>query len=102
MNDYYRTCKFAKERTKKHKKEQVSKDTYTKVYEACKGKCVLCGVADNPYKRLQMHHILGRGKGLTDNYKYCVMLCMECHISKVHGNLKYYRPILLEIAKELY
>ena len=99
MNDYYKTCKFAKGGTKKHKKEQVSADTYAKVFEACKGKCALCGASNKP---LQLHHILGRGKGLTDNYENCLMLCIDCHLNKVHGNLKHYRPILLELAKEIY
>lgn len=55
MNDYYKTCKFAKGGTKKHKKEQVSADTYAKVFEACKGKCALCGTSNKP---LQLHHIM--------------------------------------------
>ena len=98
MNDYYKTCKYAKTPTKKHKRLVVSKETYNKVFEACKGKCVLCRTTQN----LELHHILGRGKDLTDNYKYCVMLCNNCHHNKVHGNLKYYRPLLSEIAKQLY
>ena len=44
----------------------------------------------------------GRGKDLTDNYRNCVMLCHNCHHNVVHGNLKKYRPILLEITKEIY
>lgn len=77
---------------------KVSKKTYEKVMQACHEQCVLCG---RSYP-LQLHHCLGRGKELTDNYKYCVMLCMECHLYKVHQNLKKYRPILLEICKRLY
>lgn len=98
MNDYYRTCKFAKPGLKKKKTPKVSKDTYYRVFNACKGKCVLCGSA----KSLELHHILGRGKDLTDNYKYCVMLCTNCHHNVVHANLKKYRPILLDIVKEIY
>jgi hypothetical protein len=30
------------------------------------------------------------------------MLCEECHLVKVHGNLKKYRPILLDIADRIY
>lgn len=77
---------------------KVSKETYEKVFNACEGRCVLCGKA----RDLQLHHVLSRGKDLTDNPRYCVMLCMDCHLNKVHGNLKYYRPKLLEICEVLY
>ena len=98
MNDYYKTCKFAKPSLKKRKRATVSKDTYQKVFEACKGKCVLCGTTQN----LELHHIMGRGKNLTDNFMNCVMLCANCHRVKVHGNLKYYRPILFDIVSKIY
>jgi len=98
MNDYYKNCKFPKPTTKKHKRLQVSNETYTQVFEACNGMCVLCGTKQN----LELHHILGRGKDLTDEPTNCVMLCRDCHHGKVHQNLKHYRPILLEITKEIY
>ena len=82
----------------KPKKETVSKDTYLKVFKACKGKCVLCGTARN----LELHHINGRGKNLTDNSDNCVMLCQNCHHNVVHANQKKYRPILQKIARKLY
>lgn len=100
MNNYYRTCKFAKPELKKKEKEKVSPETYNIVFEACKGKCVLM---DKDCKgRLHLHHIRGRGKGLTDNPYNCVMLCEYHHETVTHGNLKKYRPILLEIAKSIY
>jgi len=77
---------------------KVSRETYDKVFKACEGMCVLCGRKVG----LECHHILGRGKNLTDNYRNCVMLCHDCHYNVVHGNNKKYRPILLEIAKEIY
>lgn len=79
-------------------KTKVSKETYEKVYNACQGMCVLCSAKQG----LQLHHIDGRGKGMTDNPNNCVMLCLDCHLNKVHGNLKKYRPILKEIAREIY
>lgn len=97
MNDYYKTCKFAKPTMAKKKRKTVSKETYRLVYETCQ-KCVLCGKQNN----LELHHVLGRGEGLTDNYRYCVMLCKHCHHAIVHQNLKKYRPILIEICEELY
>lgn len=98
MNEYYKTCKFPKPNIKKHKREVVTDKTYYKVWNACHGTCVLCGVKTN----LELHHILGRGKDLTNNYKLCVMLCNNCHHNKVHQNLKKYRPILLKLVKEIY
>lgn len=77
---------------------KVSKETYEKVFEACQGMCVLCGKTQT----LQLHHVCGRGKDLTDNPKNCVMLCADCHLNKVHGNLKYYRPLLLKICEVIY
>jgi 5-methylcytosine-specific restriction endonuclease McrA len=97
-SDYYTTCKFAKKPIKKAKRETVNKDTYQKVFEACKGKCVLCGTT----QQLQLHHIYSRGKDLTNKVTNCVMLCMNCHLYKVHRNQHYYRPILNEITKEIY
>lgn len=78
--------------------EKVSKKTYEKVMKACNERCVLCG---RTYP-LQLHHCLGRGRYLTDDSTKCVMLCMDCHLYKVHMNQKKYRPILLEICKRLY
>lgn len=77
---------------------KVSKETYEKVFKACQGMCVLCGKKVG----LELHHCLGRGKDLTDNYRFCVMLCHNCHHNVVHGNLKKYRPILLEISEGIY
>lgn len=98
MNEYYKTCKFAKPTIKKHKRETVKDSTYYRVWNACNGTCQLCGTKQN----LEMHHILGRGKELTNNYKLCIMLCHNCHHNIVHANLKKYRPILKKIAKEIY
>ena len=42
------------------------------------------------------------GKNLTDNPENCVMLCSHHHRTVVHGNLKKYRPILLDLVKEIY
>lgn len=82
---------------KKGRKKSVSKITYEKVYNACKGKCGLCGATQN----LELHHILGRGKDLTDNPDNCIMLCRNCHHEVVHQNNKKYRPILKEIRERI-
>lgn len=82
---------------KKKKKQKVSKSTYDEVFEICKGRCVLCGVQ----RELELHHIKGRGKDLTDNIENCVMLCRKCHHEIVHKNQKKYRPLLLKIRGEI-
>lgn len=100
MSIDYSNFAFPKEQKdiKKRKMETVSKDTYQKVFETCKGKCVLCGTTRN----LELHHINGRGKNLTDNPDNCVMLCLNCHHNVVHANQRKYRPILQKIVRELY
>lgn len=98
MNDYYKTCKFAKPELKKHKRATVSETTYQIVFEACKGKCVLCGTS----RDIECHHVFGRGRYLTDNPYGCCMLCEKCHKKVVHGNLKMYRPILADKLRKIY
>ena len=99
MNDYYKTCKYAKTPTKKHKRVVVSNDIYDQVFNACNGQCVLCGGTN----LLQAHHIRYRSerKDLINELTNMLMLCINCH-NKVHSNKKYWQPILLEIAKEIY
>lgn len=80
------------------KRYRTSEETYKKAYEACKGMCVLCGVRVG----LELHHIFGRGKYLTDQLPNCVFLCHNCHDKVVHGNLKKYRPILKRISEKIY
>lgn len=98
MNEYYKTCAYPKPQTKKKKRETVTDRTYYKVWTACQGTCMLCGTKQN----LEMHHVLGRGKDLTNNARYCLMLCTNCHHNKVHQNQKKYRPILLGICEKIY
>ena len=99
MNDYYKNCAFPKPRTKKKKRETVTDRTYYKVWTACDGTCQICGAKQG----LQLHHIRYRSerKDLINNYLNCIMLCVKCH-TMVHGNKKYWQPILLRVAKKLY
>ena len=61
--EYYLKCAYPKQAVKKKKRETVKDVTYYKVFTACKGTCVLCGTKQN----LELHHILRRGKDLTNN-----------------------------------
>lgn len=73
----------------------VSDETYRQVFNRDNGLCQLCATSEN----LQLHHILGRGKDLTNNVDNCIMLCANCHLNIVHKNQKKYRPILQKIIE---
>ena len=77
------------------KKITVTQDTYNKVMQRDNYKCKLCGTSLN----LQLHHIDGRGKDLTNNIDNCIILCKDCHLNVVHKNQKKYRPILKKIIE---
>lgn len=98
MNDYYKNCAFPKPETKKKEREKVSEETYNRVFNICEGRCVLCGAAGT-----QEHHIRYRSerRDLIDEPTNLLLLCANCHL-KVHSNKKYWQPILLELAKEIY
>ena len=72
------------------KRVTVTKHTYEYVYTRDGGKCVLC----YSNQQLQLHHINGRSKTLTNDVNNCVMLCNNCHHNVVHQNNKHWRPIL--------
>ena len=55
-------------------------------------------VAQN--RLIELHHILGRGKELTNDINNCIMLCNNCHHNIVHKNNKYWRPKLNEYIKK--
>lgn len=99
MNNYYKDCAYPKPMMKKKKRETVTEQTYYKVYNACKGECVMCGKRQN----LQLHHIKYRSerKDLINTPSNCVMLCIMCH-SEAHKNKRKWQPILLEIAQKIY
>lgn len=78
-----------------NKRITVTEETYNKVIQRDNYRCRLCGSREN----LQLHHIDGRGKNLTNNIDNCIMLCMNCHLYVVHKNLKKYRPILRKMLK---
>lgn len=84
-------------KTKKKKKEIVKDSLYYEVFNRDKV-CQLCGTN----KELQLHHIMGRGKGLTNNPRNCIMLCMTCHLYKVHKNQKMFRSMLNNIITKKY
>jgi 5-methylcytosine-specific restriction endonuclease McrA len=84
-------------KSKKKRRETVKDKIYYEVFNRDKV-CQLCGT---PFE-LQLHHINGRGKNLTNNPKNCIMLCMKCHLYKVHSNQKMFRPILINKINKKY
>ena len=85
-----------KEKKKNKYTETVKDKTYQEVIKRDKYKCRLC----NTTRDLELHHIDGRGKNLTNNVNNCIMLCYNCHHNKVHKNQKKYRPKLKEIIEK--
>jgi 5-methylcytosine-specific restriction endonuclease McrA len=85
---------FKKPKFIRHKRPIVDKIVHSLVLERDKY-CQLCGNGNN----LQLHHINGRGKYLTNNVSNCIMLCQHCHMEVVHKNNKVYRPLLNEIIE---
>jgi len=49
------------------------------------GKCEMCGTSE----RLQVHHILARRFGGTDDDPNLALLCYDCHFKTVHKYGKY-------------
>ena len=66
------------------KRITVAKETYDKVIKRDNYKCRLCGATKN----LQLHHINGRGKELTNDINNCIMLCENCHQNDTGQNPK--------------
>jgi 5-methylcytosine-specific restriction endonuclease McrA len=87
---------YPKPKFKKHRTEKVTEQTYYSVFNRDNGTCQMCGNRNN----LELHHIYGRGKNLTNNINNCIMLCQHCHHNVVHNNNKKYRPILKEIVRK--
>jgi 5-methylcytosine-specific restriction endonuclease McrA len=74
----------------------VSKTTYNTVLERDKC-CRLCG----SFRNLELHHIKGRGRYLTDDVNNCIMLCRHCHHNVVHKNMNKYRVIFRKMIEEM-
>ncbi|HZG16931.1 MAG TPA: HNH endonuclease [Candidatus Bathyarchaeia archaeon] len=82
---------------KRRERGRIKPETYAKVFERDKGKCVLCGRIDG----LEAHHVIYRsqlGKGTEDNI---VMLCFQCH-HRAHTEPKKYKPKLFDYLKKFY
>jgi len=74
------SCK-RKVRRRKNKKElvsihQVSKRTAAKIVKRAKLSCVMCGWDRTT---LDLHHVVPRSKGGTNNHDNLVPLCPNCH-----------------------
>ena len=78
----------------KHKREIVKKHVYEQVYERDGGRFRLCGAGN-----IQLHHIDGRGKDLTNDINNCIMLCTQCH-QIVHSNKHKWQPKLKELINK--
>lgn len=61
---------------------QVSKRTITKLLKRANKKCSICGWDD---ATLDIHHIISRSNGGSDNMKNLISVCPNCHRS-IHVN----------------
>lgn len=76
---------------------KVTKATYETVMNRDKS-CKLCG---STYW-LVLHHLLYKSLGGSSNERNLIVLCTQCHTSKVHPNGKHYFNILLDIQRMNY
>jgi len=82
--------------TPKAKPESFSEETRDWIWERDKGRCRLCGGMEG----LAVHHVIYRSVASNKPYQNessnGVLLCNQpCHLTIIHGNKKYYAPILL-------
>jgi 5-methylcytosine-specific restriction endonuclease McrA len=56
--------------------------------------CMYCGRGDLP---LELHHIEGRLGEDKSRKENCILLCKDCHLTKIH-----LKEELLKITKEFY
>ena len=80
------------------KKKTVSKETYNKVMQRDKYKCVMLNYECKG--KIELHHVRYRSerKDLINEPNNCVCLC-TFHHKLVHSNKKKYQPILLKMLE---
>lgn len=61
--------------------------------------CQLCGKTQI---YLHIHHIKGREYKKATEERNALALCPDCHLTKVHNHMRYFRPLLQEIVDRKY
>lgn len=61
----------------------MNRETREAVHERDRGQCVNCGATD-PDSILDVHHIVPRGRGGSDQLSNLALLCRQCH-DAAHG-----------------
>lgn len=81
-----------------NKRTTVTEETYNKVMQRDKGKCVMFNYECEG--KIELHHVRYRSerKDLINEPNNCVCLC-TFHHKLVHSNKKKYQPILLKILE---
>lgn len=89
----YSGFKFAKEPSKKKKKNDITPNTRKKIKEMYNGRCALCGRLGN-----HIHHIRYRQEApeMVDDVDNLILLCIGCH-EEVHKNKHEWQPKLLKM-----
>lgn len=77
---------MSKKRIKPEKnKEPVPLKLKESLKDAAGRCCVLCGVAESPWLKLQIHHIVRRADGGSNDPSNLMPCCPQCH-AKLHSN----------------
>lgn len=81
-----------------NKRITVTKETYNKVMQRDKGRCVMFNYECEG--KIELHHVRYRSerKDLINEPNNCVCLC-TFHHQLVHSNKKKYQPILLKMLE---
>ena len=81
-----------------NKRITVTEETYNKVMQRDKGKCVMLNYECKG--KIELHHVRYRSerKDLINEPNNCVCLC-TFHHQLVHSNKKKYQPILLKMLE---
>jgi 5-methylcytosine-specific restriction endonuclease McrA len=69
----------------KRNKEPVPIELKRSLKDACNHKCVLCGIAESRWVKLEIHHLVHRKHGGTNDPSNLMPVCSLCH-SKLHSN----------------
>jgi len=77
---------MGKKRVKPEKNKQpVPLDLKESLKDAAGRCCVLCGVPESPWLKLQIHHIVHRKHGGSNDPINLMPVCALCH-GKLHSN----------------
>jgi len=66
-------------------RQAIPMATRVEVMKRANWKCVMCGIPETQWLKLEIHHILPRCHGGTNDISNLIVLDPNCH-SKLHSN----------------